>query len=169
MSFPTMLSSAHVRKPQRGKKLSSCFVRLFDAWQRRHICQSCEYLQPFATSAVSNLSFIVIIRYHHIMHAIILSGAGLTASILSFSAAISACGKAEQWPEALHLLALCEHLDHLDAWQNTQKKTKKKNSNVIQLHFRGNRNSKQNLPIIYFQYHCYRSLSLELSLKKDRI
>jgi len=53
-------------------------------------------------------------------------GEGRTASILSFSAAISACGKAEQWPEALHLLARCEHLDHLDAWQNTQPKKRGK-------------------------------------------
>ena len=35
----TMLSSAHVRKQQRGKKLSSCFVRSFDACQPRYICQ----------------------------------------------------------------------------------------------------------------------------------
>lgn len=95
----------------------------------------CQYLQHF-TTCTSFQSLLNIenhqITKHHISMQKISRGQGLTASILSFSAAISACGKAEQWPEALHLLARCEHLDHLDAWQNTQQKNgENKNSNMI--------------------------------------
>lgn len=132
----TMLSSAHVRKQQRGKKLSSCFVRSFDACQPRYICQymsissTLHDMQQFPISPEHRKSSDN--KTSHLHATKISRGQGLTASILSFSAAISACGKAEQWPEALHLLARCEHLDHLDAWQNTQQKNgENKNSNMI--------------------------------------
>lgn len=69
----------------------------------------------------------------HATRLLVLIGRAMVPSILSFSAAISACGRAEEWQKVLRLLSMSEHLDQ-EPLLKTDKDLKKTTVNTKIIH-----------------------------------